>query len=99
MSKSLAKNTIYKLILNIFNTGLPFILGMYITRALGTKAYGNFTYIQGIYQYFLAFATFGVYQYGLREISKVRDNKDRLSKVFSNIFIISFILFLFLNPV
>lgn len=89
MSKSLAKNTIYKLILNIFNTGLPFILGMYITRALGTKAYGNFTYIQGIYQYFLAFATFGVYQYGLREISKVRDNKDRLSKVFSNIFIIT----------
>ncbi len=89
MSKSLAKNTIYKLILNIFNTGLPFILGMYITRALGKEQYGNFTYIQGIYQYFLTFATFGVYQYGLREISKVRDDKDRLSKAFSNIFIIT----------
>jgi len=89
LSKSLAKNTIYKLILNIFNTGLPFILGMYITRALGKEQYGNFTYIQGIYQYFLTFATFGVYQYGLREISKVRDDKDRLSKAFSNIFIIT----------
>ena len=89
MSKSLAKNTIYKLILNIFNTGLPFVLGIYVTRALEEKAYGDFTYIQGIYQYFLAFATFGVYQYGLREISRVRDDKDRLSKAFSNIFIIT----------
>lgn len=88
MSKSLAKNTIYKLILNIFNTGLPFILGMYITRALGKYSYGKFTYVQGIYQYFLAFATFGVYQYGLRELSRIRDDKEKLSKVFSNLFII-----------
>lgn len=88
MSKSLAKNTIYKLMLNIFNTGLPFILGMYITRELGKYSYGKFTYVQGIYQYFLAFATFGVYQYGLRELSRIRDDKEKLSKVFSNLFIV-----------
>ena len=91
MSKSIAKNAFYKLFLNIFNIVVPLIVGAYVMRVLGKEGMGYVTYTQSIYQYFFIFGTFGVYQYGLREISKVRDDKKKLSTIFSNLFIITLI--------
>lgn len=91
MSKSLAKNAFYKLFLNIFNIIVPLLVGSYATRILQSKEMGDVNYAQSIYQYFYIFATFGIYQYGLREISRVRDNKEKLSRVFTNLFIITLI--------
>lgn len=91
MSKSLAKNAIFKLILNIFNIVVPLLVGSYVVRVLLKENMGDVNYTQSIYQYFLVFATFGVYQYGLREISRVRDNKEKLANVFSNLFLITLV--------
>ena len=41
------------------------------------------------FQMFLAFAGFGVYTLGVREISKIRDDKEKVSKLFTNLFMIS----------
>lgn len=91
MSKSIAKNAIYKLLLNIFNIIVPLLVGSYVLRVLQDIEMGKVNYAQSVYQYFYIFATFGVYQYGLREISRVKDDKDKLSKVFTNIFLITLI--------
>ena len=40
---------------------------------------------------FIAFASFGVYTLGVREISKIRNDKEKVSKLFTNLFVISFL--------
>ncbi|MGL5150850.1 MAG: oligosaccharide flippase family protein [Clostridium sp.] len=91
MQKSLAKNMVFKFILNISNIIIPLLVNSYVLRKFGDDTMGYINYSQSMYSFALIFATFGVYQYGLREISRVRDNKEEMSKVFSNLFIITFV--------
>ncbi|HAT4246478.1 TPA: flippase [Clostridium perfringens] len=91
MSKSISKNIIFKFLLNIFNVVVPIIIGPYVLRVLGPDLMGTVNFSQTIYGYFFIFAGFGVYQYGLREISRVRDNKNKLSQVFTSLFILTMI--------
>lgn len=89
MSRSLYKNALYKTLLNIFNLIIPVIIGPYIMRVLSTEQIGNLNYAQSIFGYFFIFGTFGIYQYGIREISRVRKDKRKLENIFSSLFIIS----------
>ncbi|MEH7115666.1 oligosaccharide flippase family protein [Neobacillus niacini] len=89
MKKSLFKNILYKVILNIFNLILPILVGPYVNRALGPKSLGNVQFTESIYSYFLIFASFGVYQYGVREMSRVKDDKQKTSQLFTSLFLIS----------
>ncbi|MDM0466711.1 flippase [Clostridium perfringens] len=91
MSKSISKNIIFKFLLNIFNVVVPIIVSPYVLRVLGPDIMGSINFSQTIYGYFFIFAGFGVYQYGLREISRVRDNKDKLSEVFTSLFTLTLI--------
>lgn len=91
MSKSIGKNIIFKTILNLFNIVIPIIIGPYVYRKLGDTLNGYITFTDSIYQYFFIFASFGIYQYGIREISRVRDNKEKLESVFTSLFTITMI--------
>ncbi|EOU1697812.1 flippase [Clostridium perfringens] len=91
MSKSISKNIIFKFLLNIFNLIVPIVIGPYVLRILGPDLMGTINFSQTIYGYFFIFAGFGVYQYGLREISRVRDDKDKLSKIFTSLFTLTLI--------
>ena len=91
MKKSILKNAIFKFLLNIFNLIVPILIGPYVLRALGPDLMGTVNFAQSIYGYFYIFASFGVYQYGLREISKVRDDKDKLINVYSTLFVTTMI--------
>jgi O-antigen/teichoic acid export membrane protein len=88
MSKSIVKNAIYKSLLSIFNIVIPILIGPYALRVLGAKLIGRVGFVESIYLYFNIFATFGIYQYGLREISRVRDNKEKLNQLFSSLFFV-----------
>lgn len=87
MKKSILKNAMFKFILNLFNLVVPILIGPYILRVVGADVNGTIKYSQTIFAYFFIFAGFGVYQYGLREISKVRDDKEKLSSVFTSLFV------------
>ena len=87
MSKSIFKNIVFKFILNLFNLVVPILIGPYVLRKLGPDLMGTVNFAQTIFGYFFIFASFGVYQYGLREISRVRHNKELLSKTFTSLFI------------
>lgn len=89
MAKSISKNAVFKSILNIFNIILPIIVTPLITRTFTTNQFSYITQGETFNTILIAFASFGVYQYGLREISKVRDDKKKLRQTFTSLFLIS----------
>lgn len=91
MDKKLTKNIVYKFILNVFNLIVPLLIGPYIMRVLTPNQIGELNFAQSIIGYFFVFASFGVYQYGLREISRVRNSREKLEDVFTNLFLITII--------
>lgn len=91
MSKSIIKNTLYKFTLSIFNILFPIITGRYINGLLDKRDYSVYNNALAVFSFFLVFAGFGVYNYGVREISKVRDDKKALSSLFTNLFTFSVI--------
>jgi O-antigen/teichoic acid export membrane protein len=86
MAKSLVKNVIYKFLLSLFNLVIPILIGPYTYRVLGPEGMGTANFSESLVGYFLIFGAFGMYDYGLREVSRIRDDKEKLSKLFSNLF-------------
>lgn len=89
--KSLFKNIIYKAILSFVNIMVPVIIGSYIVHLLDVDLYGAYNKVYSEFQVFLTFASFGIYTFGIREISKIRDDKKKISQLFTNLFVISII--------
>ncbi len=88
MSKSIVKNAIFKALLSIFNIIIPLLVGPYAYRTLGPDSIGRVNFSESIFNYFLILGSFGIYQYGIREISRIRDDKENLSTLFSSLFFI-----------
>jgi O-antigen/teichoic acid export membrane protein len=83
----MANNVLYKVLLNIFNIAIPLIIGPYAFRVLGPDYMGRITHVESIYNYFYIFALFGIYQYGLREMSRIRRDKAKLKSLFTSLFV------------
>ena len=84
--KSIKMNALAFMGIRILNIIFPILTGTYVARVLDKTYYGYFNSVDTILSFFLPFATFGVYTYGLRAISNVRDNKNKTNKVFSQLF-------------
>ena len=69
----------------------PFVISIYAARVLLPESIGEVAYAQNIVNYFAILAFLGLPTYGLREIAIARNNKDELSKVYSELFIINFV--------
>lgn len=89
--KSITKNSIYYAIYQALNVIFPFLTGMYVARILLPDAVGTVAYAQNIAQYFVIFAFLGIPTYGVREIAKVRNDREERSKVYSELLVINFI--------
>lgn len=88
-SNSIVKNIIFKFSLEILRIIIPIISVPYIYRIFKPEIMGQIEFSQSIVGYFFIFAGFGVYTYGLREISRVRKNKEQRDKLFTDLFLIS----------
>lgn len=97
MAKSISKNSIFYLFYNVLNVIFPFISSMYVARVLLPESIGEVAYAQNIVQYFVIFSFLGIPTYALREISKDRDDKEALNKVYSELMIINFISTIFFS--
>ncbi len=89
--KSLFKNSIYKSILSFANIVIPIIIGPYITKLLDVNLYGAYNKVYSEFQVFLIFASFGIYTFGVREISKIRNDMEKVCRLFTNLFVLSLI--------
>ena len=89
--KDLRVNALANMMLRVFNIVFPLITGPYLARILDVGDYGEFNIVDTIVTIFIPFATLGVYNFGIREISKVKDNIEKRNKVFSQLFYLSLV--------
>lgn len=75
-------NSIYQLLIMI----IPLLTTPYISRILGAKGIGIYSYNYSIAQYYVLFIMLGLNNYGNRTIAENRDNKLKLTKTFWSIY-------------
>ncbi|MGC4130442.1 MAG: flippase [Bergeyella sp.] len=67
------------------------VLLPYITRVLGPENFGKVEYIYTFINYFVLFSALGIPMYGIREISKVRNDKHETAKIILELYCILFV--------
>lgn len=87
IKKNLSLQTAYQ----ILNTILPLITAPYLARVLGAEQLGVFSFTSSVVSYFALFAMLGTVNYGTRCIAAVKDNRESLSCIFSEIFCLQII--------
>ena len=89
--KSVGKNAV----LNVFRTVLtlifPLITFPYISRVLQVENLGKVNFVNSIISYFILFATLGVKTYGTREVSAIREDKEKFQRFYSQILTITIV--------
>lgn len=94
---SLKKNYFFNISVQIVNVLYPLITIPYITRILGPEALGKVNFATSFVQYFITFANLGIGAYASREISKIRNNIEKLNQTFSELFSILFLSSIFFS--
>lgn len=84
-SVSVKKNTVYSIIKSCAAVVFPLITFPYISRVLHTNNVGKINFANSIISYFSLIASLGVTTYAIRECAKVRNDKQKLSEVASQI--------------
>ena len=85
-NKSLKKNAIMGILNTVINMIFPLITFMYVSRTLQPTGIGTTQLASTIASYFELFAALGIPLYAVREISKLRDNKEQQDNAASEIF-------------
>lgn len=89
MAKSIKKNFIYNILLNISKVIFPLITAPYVSRILEPDGVGLFNFANTYANWFALFAALGIPYYGIREIAKIRDNTKLQTEFVSEIISIS----------
>lgn len=82
MQKKLVKNFMYQASYQVLLIILPIVTIPIVSNALGPSGIGIFNYINSVVSYFILVAGLGMANYGVREISIVRQDRKKLSKKF-----------------
>lgn len=90
--KTLIENLTSLFVLQGANYLLPLITLPYLLRTLGPEKYGLIIFSQAIIQYFIMVTEYGFNLSATREISINRQDKKKVSEIFSTVFVIKFIL-------
>ena len=87
--KNIKINALASITVNILNIIFPLITNPYLTRILSKDSYGYYNNANTWASFIMPIAAFGIYNYGIRAISKVKDNKNQINHVFSKLFYLS----------
>ena len=87
-----SKNFIYQFLYQVVIMVIPLIVSPYLTRTLGSKALGIYTYVNSIALYFVMFANLGITKHGQRIVAQNRNDSKKLSRVFWSLFLVHVIL-------
>lgn len=82
---SVKKNFFYNLVLTLCGYIFPLITYPYVSRILGVQNIGICNFVDSIIDYFVLFSMLGIGTFGVREIARVRKDKERRNIVFSNL--------------
>jgi O-antigen/teichoic acid export membrane protein len=76
--KSLSLNVAMNMARTVGGIVFPLITFPYTSRILGPEGSGKWNFATSVVGYFVLLASLGVPLYGIREVAKVRDDKERL---------------------
>ena len=88
---SIKRNFAYNVLLNVSRVIFPLITAPYISRVLEPDGIGLFNFANTYAGYFALFAVLGIPYYGIREVAKLHDDKEGLSRLVSELISVSFI--------
>lgn len=89
--KKLTINYFYNMLYQVLTLIIPIITAPYLARTLQATANGINNYTSSIVYWFTLIGMLGITLYGNKEIAKVRDDKEKLSKKFWEIFTLQFL--------
>lgn len=89
MDKSIKKNTLLNIIKTCSSILFPLITFPYISRVLLPENVGKVNFAQSFVTYFLLISGLGITTYAIRECAAVREDKNKLSDVASQLFSIN----------
>ncbi len=99
--KNLFENVIAIGLTQIVTYVIPLVSLPYLSRILGVEKFGLVFWAQSCIQYFIMITEYGFNFSAVREISINRDNKEKVSNIFSSVlavkFILVFVCFIVLN--
>ena len=89
MVKSIKRNFLYNILLNISKVIFPLITAPYVSRVLEPDGVGLFNFANTYAGWFALFAALGIPYYGIREVAKIKDDIGEQVKFVSEIISIS----------
>lgn len=91
MAKSIKRNYLYNIFLNISKVTFPLITAPYVSRVLEPDGVGLYNFSNTYAGWLALFAALGIPFYGIREVAKIKDDIDEQTKFISEIISISVI--------
>lgn len=88
MNRNLFKNYLFYILYQVLTILTPIIVVPYTTRVIGATGLGINAFTSSIVQWFVIFGIMGISMYGNKEIARVRDNRNLLSRTFMGIFVV-----------
>lgn len=89
MPVNVKENFIYSSILTVSNYIFPLLVFPYISRVLGVANIGICNFVDSIINYFILLSMLGINIIGIREIARVKKDREELNIVFSSIFLLN----------
>ena len=89
--KSIRKNAAFNVMKTAMSMLFPLITFPYASRILSPEGIGKVNFANSIVAYFTLIAGLGIEFYGIREGAKVRHDKDKLSKLTMELFLLNLI--------
>lgn len=86
---SVKKNFLYSSILTTAGYIFPMLTYPYVSRVLGVDNIGIYNFVDSIISYFILVSMMGITVTGIREITSVRNDRHRLSRVFSSLVVLN----------
>jgi O-antigen/teichoic acid export membrane protein len=85
------RNLFYTILLSLAQLLIPLVSISYVSRVLMPDEMGKVYFIDSVTYFFTVFAEFGIISYGVREMVKVKTDKDALGRLTSELLCIQII--------